>query len=118
MKETYILLIIGTLGVFIHTLIKAQNLQKDMEKANLEFVFAKYLQKDWIGIFVSWLCVIAWLYLYPEAAIKYPSILNWLRGSFFAVAFIGSYAIQLWLSGSKKWLRKQIDVKTDKADGK
>lgn len=116
MQETYILLCLGMLGVAIHTLMKAQSLKTDMEKANLEFVFSKYLNKDFLGIGISFLSVIVWLFLQPEVSTKYPYLQNWVRGSYFAIGMMGSYIIQLFLSGSKKWLRKQIDVKTNKAD--
>jgi hypothetical protein len=116
MKETYILLACGMLGVAIHTLMKAQSLKTDMEKANLEFVFSKYWQKDILGIAVSFLSVFVWLFLQPEVSAKYIGLQNWIRASYFAMGMMGSYVIQLLLSGSKRWLRKQIDVKTDKAD--
>lgn len=117
MDETHVLLTLGMLGVAIHTLMKAQSLKTDMEKANLEFVFSKYLSKDFLGIAISFLSVFVWLLLQPEVSAKYQGLQNWIRGSYFAIGMMGSYVIQLLLSGSKKWLRKQIDEKTNKADG-
>lgn len=114
MNETLILLLIGFLGVVIHSLMKAQSLQTDAEKANVEFDFKDtYLKKDYLGIIISFLQVLLWLLIVPEVSQKYVWLQNWIRVSFAAVSFLGSYLIQMALSKAKKYIRTEVDIKTN-----
>jgi len=116
--EYLICLFLGALGVVGHSLIKFGSLQKDATAANLEFYFSDYLKKDWPGITLSFVAVLAWVFMYGEAAVKYPFIENYIRCSFFVVGGAGSYLIQTLFSGSKKLIRNTIDEKTNIADNK
>lgn len=116
--ETIIYLFLGCLGVAAHSLMKANSLQKDAVAANLEFSFSDYLKKDWLGISLSFVSVLAWLFLFGEVALKYPKISDYIKCSFFGMGFLGSYLIQTLFSRGKKLIRNTVDEKTNIADNK
>lgn len=116
MDKTLILLYAGLLGVVVHSVIKAQTLSNDAAAANLPFKFTDYLKKDYLGIILSFLAVLVWLLLFDEVAVKYDSLQNFVRLSFFAMGALGSYIIQLALSRAKQAIRKKVDVATNELD--
>lgn len=115
-ENTFICLLIGFLGVFIHCLFKAKSLITDGEKANVKFTVRDYIEKDWFGISISLTMVIVWLLIFPEVATARPNILNFVRISFGAMGLFGSYIIQSIFSRGKSYIRNIIDKKTNIAD--
>ena len=111
-----ILLLCGVLGVLAHCLIKANSLQTDATKANMDFKFTDYIKKDYLGIALSFVSVIIWLLLFEEVALKYPGISNFVRASFVAMGLVGSYLIQTMLSKAKQQIRSKVDKATDELD--
>jgi len=85
----------GLLGLLFVTIAMAISFQNDAVKANVEFSFQKYFQREALNILLSVVSVLAWLVLFGEVAEKYPGIQNFIRCSFFAMGAIGSWAIQL-----------------------
>ncbi len=113
-----ILICAGLLGVIVHTFAKAISLQADAKKANMDFNIGDYFKHDWPAVGLSVAAVFVWWFVFPEASVKYPALLNWIRGSFIAVGAMGSYIIQLALSRAKKKINEVVDKKTDIADEK
>ena len=116
--ETLICFALGIFGVVAHSLMKARDLMADAKTANINMSFKQYLSNDWIGIALSLIAVIAWVFLFSEIASHYPKIENYIRLSFFGVGLMGSYLIQKVSSRSKKIIRDTVDEKTDIADNK
>ena len=118
MNETAVLLLLSVLGMLGHSLFKMSSLKKDYLIANRPFnPLTDYIYKDYIGILLSLITSVAWFFLFGEVAAKYPALEGFTRVSFFAMGGMGSYAIQLFFSVSKKYIRKVVDYKTNKADG-
>lgn len=107
----------GLLGLLFVTIAMAISFQNDAVKANIEFSFKKYFQRETLNILLSVVSVLTWLILFGEVAGKYPQIQNFIRCSFFAMGAIGSWAIQQALSKTRKWIGKVVDEKTNIADG-
>lgn len=118
MKENLILMLLVLLGIVGHSILKANSLVKDAEKANVPFTWKDYLKKDILGISISLVAGIAWFFLFEEVATKYPALQNFVRCTFFGMGALGSYVCQLAFSRAKTFIRKQVDFKTDVADGK
>lgn len=114
---TYEPILLGLLGVISHSLIKLNSLRTDAIKANMAFDWKKdYLYLDFLGIILSLLSVFVWYFIFGEWVAKYPTLEGFTLTSFFVMGFVGSYALQLALSRSKKKIREVIDQKTDIAD--
>jgi len=112
-------LIAAEVAFIIHSLIKADSLKKDFEKANIPFKFGRdYLGKDFLGITASFLTPFLWLLMFGEVAAKYPAIEGYAICTFALIGGTGSYFFQLFLSRSKKYFRAVIDAKSNIADGK
>lgn len=111
-------ILIGLLAFAFVTLIRMQSLKNDAEVANLVFNPKRYFEKEWIGMAASVISVLLWAYLYPEVVVKYPAIEGWIRGSFFVMGAMGSWALQMALGKTKQWIRNVVDVKTNIADSK
>lgn len=116
MDLKFILIVLGILGVIAHCLIKAQSLKTDARVANVDFSFMDYLKKDYLGIALSFLAVFVWLLVFEEVAVKYKSLQDFVRVSFFLMGLVGSYLIQTVLSKAKKEIRTRVDHKTDELD--
>jgi len=108
----------GFLGLLFVTLHKMQDTKKDFAVANQPFVVKKFFQEEFIAIAMSFvvICLMAitvkeWMQVSPKVA-DYVTIIFALGGA------IGSWAFLLFLGGSKKYIRKIIDEKTNIADGK
>ena len=114
--DILIYLLIGALGVIGHCLMKASSLQKDASTANIDFSFTDYLRKDALGIALSFLAVVMWVFLFEETMKFYPKLENWIRLSFAEMGFLGSYIIQVLFSKSKKYIRSVVDEKTNELD--
>lgn len=113
-KEELILIACGLLGVLFHSVAKCNSLLKDAQVANINFNWRKdYLGKDYLGILLSILSVGIWYYIFGEVIASYPKLEAFARTSFVVMGVIGSYALQLLFSRSKKLIRQQIDTKTD-----
>jgi len=106
--ETLICLFLGFLGVCIHSAIKFNSLQKDATAANMTFDFKDYLKKDWLGIALSFLAVLAWIFLFGEVSKVYPKIETYIRCSFLGMGALGSYFLQTAFSRGKKIIRTNI----------
>lgn len=112
-KEELILIACGLLGVLFHSVAKCNSLLKDAQVSNINFNWRKdYLYKDYLGITLSVLSVGIWYYIFGEVIASYPSLSAFSRTSFVVMGVIGSYALQLLFSRSKKLIRQQIDAKT------
>jgi len=110
-------LVAGLLGAIFVTFAKMSSLKKDFEVANQDFVFKKFVEKEWIG-FVSNLITVAILaVILPEILAYRPDLENWVRSMFVVIGAMGSWVFSLFLGGTKKYLRKVVDEKTNIADG-
>lgn len=116
MEKILIYFACGLIGVLLHSFCKAWSMQKDAEKANIKFTFIDYLQKDWLGISISITTVLFWFLIFPEIVNVRPLLQDFVRISFGAMGFFGSYIIQYVLSKGKRYIRNVVDKKTDIAD--
>ena len=118
MQESFVLIILAVLGMLTHSLMKMGSLKKDYEVANKVFDWRRdYLYRDYIGITISLISSLAWFFLFGEVAAKYPALEGFTRTSYFIMGGMGSYVSQLVFGASKKYIRKVVDYKTNKADG-
>lgn len=108
----------GFLGLLFVTLHKIQDMKKDFAIANQKFVLKKFFQDELIGILMSFIVIILmaitvkeWMNVSPKVA-DYVTIIFALGGA------IGSWAFLLLLGGSKKYIRRIVDEKTNIADEK
>ena len=108
-------LIVGFIGVIVHTLLKGLSLQRDASATKVKFDFMDYVKKDWIVIALSFLAVILWLFIFDEAIKKAAWIGTFIKTSFGVMGAAGSYALQQGLGKSKKWIRAQMSDKSAKA---
>ena len=115
--ENVIYLLVGFLGVFIHSCLRANSLIKDATNANIKFTYKDYLSKDFLGIAISIAMVFLWLLVFPEVATVRPNVLIFTRLSFAAIGFLGSYIVQIIFSRAKAYIRNIVDQKTNVADG-
>lgn len=106
----------GLGGLLFVTFGLAKQYQTDAEKANITFSFKKYLEREWLGIAMSFVSILLWLMLFGEAATKYPAIQGYLRFTFVGMGGIGSWALQLAFGKTKNWIRNIVDEKTNIAD--
>ncbi len=109
-------IIVAVLGLIFVTLHKMQGVKKDFKVSNETFVPKKFFNDEWIGIAMSVvfiammaLTVKEWIYIKPGTE-DYVTIIFGLGGA------IGSYGFLLFLGGSKKYIRKVIDDKTNELD--
>ncbi len=117
MNPTLQLILIGELGVLVHSLVKAKNLQKDYFAANETFSFYKdYISKEWLGVILAVISPVVWLFIYKEAAAKWDYITGWTNLTFIMAGMAGSWGLQLLDSKSKKVIRKIVDDKTNELD--
>jgi hypothetical protein len=116
MNRESILILLGIFGVLSHCLLKASSLQSDAKAANLKFSLTDYFKSDYLGILLSFISVFAWYFLFEEVAVKYTSLQNFVRLSFFVMGLVGSYLIQFVASKAKKKIRTTVDVKTNELD--
>lgn len=114
----YIYLLAGLLGILFQVLAKMSALKKDFEVANQVFVPAKFFEKDWIGISSSVVSVLILAIVLPDILKVRPDLINLVRILFVMTGAIGSWAFSLILGGTKKYIRKVVDEKTNIADGK
>lgn len=115
-QNNLILLACGFLGVLVHCLLKAKDLTDYAAKANVYFSFLDYLRKDWIAVSLSLASLAFWFLIFPEVALNYPKIENWIRISFGISGLFGSYIIQKFFSKGKSYISNIIDKKTNIAD--
>lgn len=106
-------------GFLFYSLAKLNSLSKDAQVANMPFNwYDNYVKKDFFGILASFLSIFIWQLMFAEIAAKYPKIEAFAITSFVVMGAIGSWALQLLLGKAKKEIRRVVDYKTDKADGK
>lgn len=108
----------GMVGLLAAALALAKDLQTDARIANLHFTFGEYVEREGLGLAISFVAVLGWMLVFPEAARAQPKIVGWLRLSFIVVGGTGTWAFQMLFGTTKKWIRAIVDRKTDIADGK
>lgn len=113
MNEQIICAILGILGVIAHSALKYKALKEKATAGNIKFSFAVYLSQDAVSIVLSLVAVGVWLFLFNEAAQKYPQVKEYTRTSFFAMGIVGSYLIQYFFSNADKKITAIIDSKTN-----
>ena len=106
----------GLAGLIFVTLAKAQSLKKDFAVANQEFVWRKFWAGEMIGILMSLTFIILMAITMKEWIGIKPQFENYVTIIFALGGAIGSYAFLLFLGGSKKYIRKVIDEKTNELD--
>lgn len=121
MSEPFILILLGIIGVVLHSLGKMKSLQEMSRSANVKFHwYNTYVKKDAIAIIMSFLAVVVWYLCFGEVGAKYPIVVDFKRLSFMFAGIIGSYVIQftadLITNSARKQIQKYIDVKTNIAD--
>lgn len=105
------------LGLIFVTLAKAQGLKKDFEVANQPFVWRKFWANEIIGILMSITVIVLMAVTLKEWIVIKPQFEDFVTIIFALGGAIGSYAFLLFLGGSKKYIRKIVDEKTNIADG-
>ena len=110
-------LLCGLLGILFVVLSKMSALKKDFEVANQTFVTSKFFEKELVAILTSVVTVIIFAFVLPEVLNFKPILSNWVRGLFVVSGAVGSWAFSLFLGGTKKYIRKVVDLKTNIADG-
>jgi len=116
MSETLIYIVCGAMGVIGHTLLEYSKLNKQAISANIKFGFTTYLQQDWVPIALSFVAVGIWLFLFEQAAEKYPLIKNYTRGSFVLCGYFGASLIQYVASKAQEKITSIVDIKTTLQD--
>jgi hypothetical protein len=111
-----ILIGVGILGVVAYMLVRAVTLQQDAEAGNVAFSFNIFIKKDILSICLSLVAVLIWVYLFQETFVKYTALEGYTRLSFAGVGFMGSYILQLIFGKAKKYVRNEIDAKTNELD--
>lgn len=109
-------IVVGIIGIVAYILVRAVTLQQDAVAGNVEFSFLDYLKKDFLSICLSVVAVLLWVFLFKETVNKYPQIEGYTRLSFAGVGFMGSYILQLIFGKAKKYIRNEIDAKTNELD--
>lgn len=121
MNESFILILMGFMGVAIHTLGKMKNLQDLSRSANKEFHWYRdYIKNDSIAIIMSVLAVIIWYFTWGEVSSKYGVVGDYKRISFVMAGMVGSFIIQwgadAFAQSARNKIKKYIDVKTNISD--
>lgn len=114
--QTLIYIAIGLLGVVAYCLVRGVTLQQDAQAGNVEFDFWQYLKKDILSIALSVVAVLLWVFLFQETMSIYPKIENYTKLSFAGIGFTGSYILQLIFGKAKRYVRNEIDGKTNELD--
>jgi len=107
--ELLIYFVAGLIGVLIHCVIRANSLMKDAQRLKVPFTIKDYVSKDFLGISLSILMVFVWILIFGEVGLKYPKILDYIRGSFIAMGLFGSVIIQAVFNKGKAYIRGKID---------
>lgn len=106
----------GYIGVIMHCCLKYRSLKTDATKANLQLSLKDYLVKDIAGLIITALCPILWVLISDEAFKFYPKLENFYIGMSTLIGLSGSYLIQTVDNGTKRWIRKNVDEKTNELD--
>lgn len=110
-------IIAALLGLIFVTLHKMQSLKKDFAVANQEFVIKKFFKDELIGILMSLTVIILMAITVKEWVQVKPIVEDYVTIIFALGGAIGSWAFLLFLGGSKKYIRRIVDEKTNIADG-
>ena len=106
----------GLLGLIFVTLAKANSLKKDFAVANQTFIWRKFWDGEIIGIAMSLVFIILMAITVKEWIGIKPQFENYVTIIFAMGGAIGSWAFQLFLGKSKKYIRTVIDIKTNIVD--
>lgn len=104
-------MILGLFGVLVHCLMKLHSLQKDAAALKISFKPSDYFNRDYIWITLSVVMVFVWLFVFDEIIKRWVWMGGYLKISFFLWGLLGSYFIQQFFGGSKKWIRQQMEEK-------
>ena len=110
-------LVAGLLGLIFMTLHKMQSVKKDFAVANQPFVVKKFFKDELIGILMSLTVIVLMAITVKEWVKVKPIVADYVTVIFALGGAIGSWAFLLFLGGSKKYIRKIVDEKTNIADG-
>lgn len=105
------------LGLLFVTLNKMQSCKTDFKVANEEFVIKKFFKDELIAILTSLTFIVLMAITVKEWINVNPIVEDYVTVIFALGGAIGSYAFLVFLGGSKKYIRKIIDKKTNIADG-
>ena len=109
-------LIAGLLGLIFVTLAKMSSTKKDFEAAGHQFKEDKFFRDEWIGIAMSVVFILIMAVTIKEWADFSPKVSNYVTCLFAMGGAIGSWAFQLFLGKSKKYIRTVVDLKTNIVD--
>lgn len=119
-NESFIVILLGIVGVAFNCTIKMMRLKGDADSANVKFSFGIYWRKDYIAIIAAFLSVAIWYGIFGEWAKKYPQIIDIKRTLFVVAGYSGSSIIQLafdkFTQSAKKYISSYVDVKTNISD--
>jgi hypothetical protein len=108
---------VGFLGMIIHMLMKARDIQNTARKANIQFNFWGYFIDDWISHSISTLAVVLFIFLAKNRLPGIPTNLYEVVLAFSAtVGYSGASLVSRFFSFTNKRINDAIDYKTDIAD--
>jgi len=109
-------LLAGLLGLLFVTLAKMSATKKDFDAAGHEFKTDKFFRDEWIGIAMSVVFILIMSITIKEWIDISPKVSNFVTCLFAMGGAIGSWAFQLFLGKSKKYIRTVVDIKTNIVD--
>jgi hypothetical protein len=111
------LILMATLGQFIHICAKALSLKQKAKIGNASFSFWKFLIDDSLRIAITFAFVTILLYNTKEAVSLYPKLEILMKVVFAAVGYAGSDLVLRVGGKTSRAIDKVIDIKTNIADG-
>lgn len=109
--------ICGFVGMILHMLMKAKDLQTSARKNNIEFKFSKFFIDDWLSHMISVSSVVLYLFLARRRVVTAPDSMYELILAFSAtVGYAGDSLVSRFFSFTTKRIDAAIDYKTTIAD--
>lgn len=109
--------ICGFVGMILHMLMKAKDLQASAKRNNLEFKFGKFFVEDWLSHLISISSVILYIFLVRRRVETAPDSMYELILAFSAtVGYAGDSLVSRFFSFTTKRIDAAIDHKTTIAD--
>jgi hypothetical protein len=109
-------LLAGFLGLVFVTLAKMSAVKKDFEAAGHPFVIKRFFNDEFIGITMGAVFILIMAITITEWVAISPKLSEFVTCLFAMGGAIGSWAFQLFLGKSKKYIRTVIDIKTNIVD--
>lgn len=109
--------ICGFIGMILHMLMKAKDLQASARRNNIEFKFSKFFIEDWLSHLISVGSVVLYIFLARRRVLTAPDSMWELILAFSAtVGYAGDSLVSRFFSFTTKRIDAAIDHKTTIAD--